>query len=249
MKDIYDTLEFNQIKKRISEYCASDLAKEQVLKIMPFSDYDDLLLEQKYLDQAIRLVYKYGRLPIGSFVDIKPYLNKANKDGTLFGDEFVAIVYLLNNVKEIKEYLDDKELDDDELFQFCQQLILPKQLLDSINRCIDSSGNVLDSASPKLKQLRRQIISIETNIRSRIEQIKSANKDYLSQENISSRNNHLVLPVKAGNRNNVKGIVHAVSSSGQTMFIEPDVIVQMNNQLVNVKEEERREVQRILKML
>ena len=76
MKDIYDTLEFNQIKKRISEYCASDLAKEQVLKIMPFSDYDDLLLEQKYLDQAIRLVYKYGRLPIGSFVDIKPYLNK-----------------------------------------------------------------------------------------------------------------------------------------------------------------------------
>ena len=134
MKDIYDTLEFNQIKKRISEYCASDLAKEQVLKIMPFSDYDDLLLEQKYLDQAIRLVYKYGRLPIGSFVDIKPYLNKANKDGTLFGDEFVAIVYLLNNVKEIKEYLDDKELDDDELFQFCQQLILPKQLLDSINR-------------------------------------------------------------------------------------------------------------------
>lgn len=249
MKDIYDTLEFNQIKKRISEYCASDLAKEQVLKIMPFSDYDDLLLEQKYLDQAIRLIYKYGRLPIGSFVDIKPYLNKANKDGTLFGDEFVAIVYLLNNIKEIKEYMDGKELNDDELFQFCQQLILPKQLLESINRCIDSGGNVLDSASPKLKQLRRQIISIETNIRSRIEQIKSANKDYLSQENISSRNNHLVLPVKAGNRNNVKGIVHAVSSSGQTMFIEPDVIVQMNNQLVNVKEEERREVHRILKML
>ncbi|MFQ7173423.1 MAG: hypothetical protein ACLRQF_15965 [Thomasclavelia ramosa] len=64
-----------------------------------------------------------------------------------------------------------------------------------------------------------------------------------------SRNNHLVLPVKAGNKNLIKGIVHAVSSSGQTMFIEPDIIVQMNNQLVHAKDDERREVNRILTVL
>ena len=80
-------------------------------------------------------------------------------------------------------------------------------------------------------------------------QVKVANKDYLSQEAISSRNNHLVLPVKAGNKNLIKGIVHAVSSSGQTMFIEPDIIVQMNNQLVHAKDDERREVNRILTVL
>ena len=76
--------------------------------------------------------------------------------------------------------------------------------------------------------------------------VKAANKDYLSQEAISSRNNHLVLPVKAGNKNIVKGIVHAVSATGQTMFIEPEIIVSMNNQLVHARDDELREINRIL---
>lgn len=249
MKDIYDTLEFKQIKQRVSKYCKSALAKQEILDLSFYQDYDELLLAQKYLDQAMRLIYKYGRVPIGAFEDIEPLLQKANKDGTLFGEDFVAIVYLLNNVKEINEYLEDKEIEADELLQLCNQLVLPDHLLKEINRCIDGTGLVLDNASSELKQLRRQIVSVETNIRRRIERIKTANKDYLSQENISTRNNHLVLPVKAGNKNSVKGIVHALSSSGQTLFIEPEEIVQMNNHLVDLREKEHREVMRILKML
>ncbi|WP_294578140.1 endonuclease MutS2 [uncultured Thomasclavelia sp.] len=249
MKDIYDTLEFNQVKNLISEYCVSMMAKELIVSLKPIEDYDDLLLQQQYLDQAMQLIYHYGRLPLAPFDDVEPLLKKANKDGTLLGQELLAIVYLLNNVKEVKEYLEDKDFDGQELLQLCQQLVLPRQLLANINHCIDSSGNVVDNASSKLKQLRRQILNLETNIRNRIEKIKTENKDYLSQENVATRNNHLVLPVKAGSKGNVKGIVHALSASGQTMFVEPEVIVQMNNQLVNVKEEERREVLRILKLL
>lgn len=246
MKNIYDTLEFNQIKNRISSYCVSSLAKAKIEELMPMNDIDELKLEQKYLQQAMKLIFKYGKMPIGYFTDVEPLLLKTTKDGTLFGEDFVQIVYLLNNVKEIQNYLSDKEIDDNELLQLCHELVLPKQLLTDINRCIDGSGNVLDSASLELRRIRRQILSIEANIRTKIDQVKVANKDYLSQEAISTRNNHLVLPVKAGNKNTVKGIIHAVSSSGQTMFIEPDVIVQMNNQLVNAKEDERREVHRIL---
>lgn len=246
MKNIYDTLEFNQIKNKIQTFCVGSLAKDKIDAVQPYQDLDNLKLDQKYLDQAMQLIYKYGRLPIGHYNDVEPLLQKANKDGILFGEDFVQIVYLLNNVKEIINYLSEKELSDNELMQLCRQLVLPKQLLKEIDRCIDGSGNVLDSASRELRRIRRQILSIEANIRTKIEQVKAANKDYLSQEAISSRNNHLVLPVKAGNKNIVKGIIHAVSATGATMFIEPEVIVSMNNQLVHARDDERKEVNRIL---
>lgn len=246
MKNIYDTLEFNQIKDRIKNYCVGNIAKEQITNLQPYQDLEELKLRQKYLQQAMQLIYQYGRLPLGYYDDIEPLLLKANKDGTLFPEDFVQIVYLLNNVKEIINYLAEKELVENELLQLCNQLVLPKQLLKDINRCIDGSGNVLDSASSQLRQIRRRILSIEASIRSKIEQIKVSNKDYLSQEAISSRNNHLVLPVKAGNKNHVKGIVHAISATGATMFIEPEAIVAMNNQLINARDEEAKEINRIL---
>ena len=246
MKNMYDTLEFNQIKTKIMSFCVGNLAKDRIVKLQPFDNLDDLKLNQKYLEQALQLIYRYGRLPIGYYNDIETLLSKANKDGILFGEDFVQIVYLLNNVKEVINYLSDKELEENELIQLCNQFILPKQLLKEINRCIDSSGNVLDGASKELRRIRRQILSIETNIRAKMEQIKVANKDYLSQEAISSRNNHLVLPVKAGNKNSVKGIVHAVSATGSTMFIEPEVIVAMNNQLIHARDDEIKEINRIL---
>ena len=246
MKNTYDTLEFNQIRNKVEAFCISSLAKDKIETLQPYQDLEDLKLDQKYLDQAMCLIYKYGRLPMGYYNDVEPLLLKANKDGTLFGEDFVQIVYLLNNVKEIINYLSDKEIKENELINLCNQFILPKQLLKEINRCIDSSGNVLDNASKELRRIRRQILSIEANIRTKIEQVKAANKDYLSQEAISSRNNHLVLPVKAGNNNIVKGIVHAVSATGQTMFIEPEIIVSMNNQLVHARDDELREINRIL---
>ncbi|WP_279013459.1 endonuclease MutS2 [Thomasclavelia cocleata] len=246
MKNTYDTLEFNQIRNKVEAFCISSLAKDKIETLQPYQDLEDLKLDQKYLDQAMCLIYKYGRLPMGYYNDVEPLLLKANKDGTLFGEDFVQIVYLLNNVKEIINYLSDKEIKENELINLCNQFILPKQLLKEINRCIDSSGNVLDNASKELRRIRRQILSIEANIRTKIEQVKAANKDYLSQEAISSRNNHLVLPVKAGNKNIVKGIVHAVSATGQTMFIEPEIIVSMNNQLVHARDDELREINRIL---
>ena len=101
MKNIYDTLEFNQIKNKVISFCVGDLAKDKITKLQPFDDLDDLKLNQKYLDQAMQLIYKYGRLPIGYYNDIETLLSKANKDGMLFGEDFVQIVYLLNNVKEI----------------------------------------------------------------------------------------------------------------------------------------------------
>ena len=83
MKNIYDTLEFNQIKDKVKAFGVSLLAKDKIDSLAPYQDLEDLKLDQKYLDQAMRLIYKYGRLPIGHYNDVEPLLLKANKDGTL----------------------------------------------------------------------------------------------------------------------------------------------------------------------
>lgn len=176
MKNIYDTLEFNQIKNKVISFCVGDLAKDKITKLQPFDDLDDLKLNQKYLDQAMQLIYKYGRLPIGYYNDIETLLSKANKDGMLFGEDFVQIVYLLNNVKEIINYLSDKELEENELIQLCNQFILPKQLLKEINRCIDSSGNVL-------------VVLVKSYV-------ESEDKYYRLKQILEQKWNRLKLPIK-----------------------------------------------------
>ena len=81
MKNIYDTLEFNQIKNKVISFCVGNLAKDKITKLQPFDDLDDLKLNQKYLDQAMQLIYKYGRLPIGYYMILKLYYQKLIKMG------------------------------------------------------------------------------------------------------------------------------------------------------------------------
>lgn len=80
MKNIYDTLEFNQIKDKVKAFGVSFLAKTKIEALQPYQDLEDLELDQKYLDQAMHLIYKYGRLPIGHYNDVEPLLLKASKD-------------------------------------------------------------------------------------------------------------------------------------------------------------------------
>lgn len=246
MKKIYETLEFNSIRHLISEYCYSELARAQVLSITPIKEYEILHQEQQYLSQAMQVLNHYGRLPMGQFSNIEKLLQKADKDGTLFGEDFITIAWQLQNVKEITNYFKENEVAKNDLTALIEELYFLENVDQQIRKCIDSSGQVVDGASSELRRIRRSLLAVEANIRTKISEIKTQNKDMLSQETVSSRNDHLVLPVKASHRSHVKGIVHALSASGQTMFVEPEAIVQMNNQLVTLQEEERREVQRIL---
>lgn len=246
MKKTYETLEFTSVLSLIGNYCRSALAKEKIQSTSPISDYHELLNQQLYIQETIDVLVHYGQVPLGPFIDITMMLEKANKDGTLFGEDFNAIKTQLDNVKEILHYIEDKEIIGDTLNQKIQELTFVSELSKQINHCIDGSGNVLDSASSELKRIRRAMQAMEANIRSKIVEMQMTYKDVLSQETVASRNNHLVLPVKAGHKNNVKGIVHAMSASGQTLFIEPENIVQMNGQLVDLQSKEKQEIQRIL---
>ena len=245
MKNNVDILEFDVIKKNIKQYSFSQMARKQIDKLAPFDDIDDLKMFQDDIDQAIKMIYAYGKLPILPYEDIDEYLQKANKGGVLFPQDFLYIVQLLKNVREINIYLEN-DIAPGHLYEYMSMLYLPKDLLQSIERCIDPAGHIYDHASYELQRIRRHIASIEANIRRRIESLKLANKDYLSHDVISTRNDHLVLPVKVSYKNQIRGISHGQSSSGATMFIEPEEIVAYNGQLSIAREEEQQEIHRIL---
>lgn len=246
MKDIYTTLEFNTILQQIQQYSVSPVTKEKILGLDLIEDYEELLQVQIYVKEAMSILQNYGRLPLSYFEDVQKHLQKANKDGMLFGGDFAMIMQQLQNIKEIKQYIEEQEIPENTVLAYIEELNFIKPLWKHITLCIDGSGMLLDSASAELRRIRRTILSTEASIRTKIVQIQQSYKDMLSQETVASRNEHLVLPVKAAYKNKVKGIVHAISSSGQTLFVEPDSIVQIHNQLIQLEEEEKKEIQRIL---
>ena len=124
------------------------------------------------------------------------------------------------------------------------------QLEHDINACIDDNGGVLDSASPALRSVRQQLRSQESRVRERLESLvrgKNAAK-MLSDAIVTIRNDRFVIPVKQEYRSHYGGIIHDQSSSGQTLFIEPDAVVQANNEVRRLKMKEKEEIDRILQM-
>lgn len=244
--ETYEKLEFNTIKQKVTNYCVSAMAKEKVMNLLPLLDLEELHLVQEYLKDTIKLNYAYSYISLAPYSDVKLLLEKASKGGTLFPVELNDIVNQLKNIQAVENYLSINEIEEGQILEITNQFYLPKDLLNDIVRCIDASGNVLDSASDSLRRIRRNIISIQASIRTTIESLKNKNKDYLLNDNISSRDDHLVLPVKATHKNKVNGVVRSVSATGQTLFIEPIQVVEKNSQLLQAIQEEEEEVQRIL---
>ncbi len=245
MKKSYRTLEFSFIQDYIKNYCFSEMAKKRIDQIQPFQDIDDLKLYQDDISSAMKIIYAYGRIPLAPYEDIKEILQKAQKGGVCYPQDLLKIVQILKNVQEVQAYL-DQEIEQSHLLEILSLLYLPKDLYNEILKCVDPSGNIYDHASHELYRLRRQISAIEANMRKKIEALRAQNKDYLSHDVISTRNDHFVLPVNVSYKTQIKGIHHGHSSSGRTTYVEPEEIVSYNNQLSQIKQDEQLEIHRIL---
>lgn len=248
MKNSFDILEFDLIQKQIKEYCFSAMARQKIDELKPYHDVEDLHLFQNDITQATKMIYAYGRLPIAPFEDISEYLQKADKGGMLFPEDFLVILQVLKNIQEIESYLEN-DIEPGSLYDYMSSLYLPKDLMQDIQRCIDPSGHIYDNASYELQRIRKQIVFIEANMRKKMASLKTQHKDHLSHDVISSRNEHLVLPVNISYKNLIRGISHGQSASGHTIYIEPEEIVMANGQLAQARQDEQIEIQRILSQL
>lgn len=246
MKSIFEILEMNIIQEQVKSYCASTLGKNKVDSFAIFDDLDDLHEELDKVNEAMKLINHLGRIPLGGLTDISILLEKANRDGTLQGDELLKVANQLECIISVKNYISSTELNTPYLKEMIDGLVINKRILDEIQRCILPDGSVADTASDTLLSLRKRIQQTTVNIRHKMESLVKESKDILSIDKITTKNDRLVLPVKTGYKNQLGGLVHAHSATGQTTYIEPEAVMLMNNQLGELQIAEREEVERIL---
>ncbi|NPC93663.1 endonuclease MutS2 [Bacillus sp. WMMC1349] len=247
-------LEFDKVKEQLAEYTASSLGKEIIFDLIPSCSLDEVKKLQEEVDEAATVIRLKGNAPFGGLTDIRKAIKRVEIGSVLSPAEFTEISGLLYATKQMKHFLESLFADGLEipfLHQYAEKLIPLSELEKAIQSCIDDYGEVLDSASEKLRGIRTQLRTLESRIRDRLEAMlrSSSAQKMLSDTIVTIRNDRFVIPVKQEYRSSYGGIVQDQSSSGATLFIEPQAIVDMNNSLRQAKVNETQEIERILRML
>lgn len=244
-------LEFTKVRDQLIEHAASSLGIDKLKRLVPSTDYEEVVKLQAETDEATTVLRIKGNVPLSGIHDIRAHIKRSVIGGVLSSHELIQVASTIHASRQMKRFIEDIAEERTEIPILMEQVdrIIPlADLEESIRHAIDESGEVLDSASDLLRSLRQQLRSNESRVREKLESmIRSSNAaKMLSDSIITIRNDRFVIPVKQEYRGHYGGIIHDQSSSGQTLFIEPQVIVQLNNQLQDIRVKEQLEIDRIL---
>ncbi len=247
---VLKTLEYHKIIDLLVEKATSTAGKEKARALVPLSSIEEVRYAQQGTEEASTVLRLKGSAPLGGIRDIRGPIQRARLGSMLSPMELLDIASTIFAGRRLKTFLLDicEEQGLPILKSHSEQIEGLRELESEIRRCIDENGEVMDSASLELRQIRQEMRSLESRIREKLEQMtRSSSYQKMLMENIITiRSDRYVIPVKQEYRHVFGGIVHDQSASGATLFIEPEVIVTMNNKLREVRLKEEREVERIL---
>lgn len=247
------TLEYPKIISELGGHTVSHLGQENVQKILPSKDKEEVIRLLEETDDAVKLDRLKNGIPLGTFEDIRPHLKRMEIGALLSGQELIQIGQLIKGAREISSFfvdLNEEEIELKQLYRLADRMIVLTQLERKIYQTLTEGGSVLDDASAKLRGLRTSMRQAESSVREKLNSIvRGSQAKYLTDSIITMRNDRYVLPVKADSRAVFGGIVHDQSSSGQTVFVEPQSVLDLNNRLKQLQSEERVEIERILTAL
>lgn len=252
MKQAIQILEFNKIKQTIESLCACSLGQKRVALLKPTTIEKDVEYGLNQSDEALRIIYALGEAPLGGVSDISEAIARAKISAILSSQELLAVsrlLYAVSQMKSFAERLNEIKVDAPIFAHHTNTLVALSSLQNAINACIDETGYVMDSASGELRSIRRAIQSTESRIKERLNQFVSERRSKLTDGIVTIRNERYVVPVRADYKNTFGGTIHDQSSSGNTYFMEPKEVVDLNNKLQEWHVEERREIERILREL
>ncbi|MBR0230904.1 MAG: endonuclease MutS2 [Clostridia bacterium] len=238
-------LEYDKITASLAQYAVTDGAKEKLRALEPSCDLHTV---EKLLDEterALELITFKGSPTFSAPPGIPDSVSRADKGAMLTMPELLSVASLLRAVTYIKKYPDGR--DTGALSAYFSALTENKGLSDEITMKIIGEDTLADDASPELYRLRREIRRAEDNIREILARLTvGENTKYLRESLVTVRSGRYVIPVRAEHKNDIKGLVHDSSASGQTLFIEPMAVVEANNKLRELQGAEHDEADRIL---
>ncbi|MEO4052024.1 endonuclease MutS2 [Solibacillus sp. CAU 1738] len=246
------TLEFDKVREQVASFCTSSIGKAAIEELIPETDFETVVALLDEMDEGLSILRVKGNVPMGGIFDVRPHAKRAQIGGMLSPVELMEIASTIRASRILRNFIEDIEAEGAiEIPHFAErkeQMPILTALQHEINDCIDENGAVLDSASSALRSIRQSLRAEEAKVRQKLESLtrgSNASK-MLSDSIITIRNDRFVIPVKQEYRSHYGGIVHDQSSSGQTLFIEPDAVVQANNEVQRLKVKEQAEIERIL---
>lgn len=249
MKSIFDIFEFDVIRNQLASYTKTVRGKEMATRLGLFKDAASLKEELLLLREVHTYLFRYGELPLNNSNDLSlPFKFARNGNILTPGDfdhinsDIKASIKIINIAKT---KIDKTSL----LFKLIDQLLDLSPLSSRIEMVISPNLTIKDSASSELKKIRREMLNLENKISKTSTELLTIYKNVISDSIITMRNGHYVIPIKASEKYNVNGIIHDISQTGQTVYIEPSQIVELNNRLINAKNDELTEINRILREL
>ena len=249
MTDLFEksiaTLELPRVLEQLAACASTQEGKERCLALRPMTDPDDVQRAQEETSAAVEMLIKRGSPGFSGVKPVGASLHRADMGGSLNTRELLEVAAVLRCARTVQDYgAGEEKTPISHLFR----ALTPNRFLEeTITNSIIGEDELADSASSELASIRRHIRATEAKVRDILQRILSSNQSkYLQESIITIRSDRYVVPVKSEFKNAIPGLVHDVSSSGSTFFIEPMGVVKANNELRELMAQEKKEIERIL---
>ncbi|MCS7177026.1 MAG: endonuclease MutS2 [Candidatus Kapabacteria bacterium] len=244
-------LEFPKVIQQIASLCLSELGREKVLELRPTTDLEWLQREHGILEEMVRLLRQGVPFPWTPVPDVRRQLRKSTiENAMLLPTELVDVRELLQLSRAVRQEL-IRQAELPLLRALGEQLYQNRLLERHISDAVDETGGVRDAASRELARIRAEMQRVAASLRTRLRRIlrRFVEDELAMDEFITQREGRFVVPIRVEHKNHIPGIIHGVSQTGATVFLEPAEIFELNNELALLADAERREIERILRVL
>ena len=246
---ILETLEFEKIKELFSPYLLTELGELELKQLQPNSKKESIAASFLEMSDMRQIFVQHPRFSLGTIQDIRGLTKRLELDSDLNIEEFLALKRVLAVTHELVSFYEDLEnVQLERLDRLFNNLVEFPNIQGSL-QAINDGGFLESFASEELSRIRRKIQENEVQVRDILQEILKTKGDMLADQVVASRNGRNVLPVKNTYRNRIAGVVHDISASGSTVYIEPRAVVNLNEEIASSRADERYEIQRILQAM
>ncbi len=244
-------LEYEAIRERLMAHCTTPLGAQRVRQMQPLTNIDAIRLRLQQTSEARRLIDLAEEMSLRGAQDVRSPVSLARAGGVLPPESLLSVADTLETARRLRQFLLAREERCPALCVLARQLEPLPEVAGEIRRCLRDDATVADSASPELARLRQRLRQLHTRITERLQAALGSTRirNMLQEPVITMRGDRYCLPVKAEYRAQFGGIVHDVSASGATLFMEPQEVVDLGNQIREAQVAEQAEIERILAQL
>lgn len=248
------SLEFDKIKEILKTFCITSMGADKTSALVPSTNIKEIKRMQTETSEAVSLSLRRSVFPLVPVNNLDTISKKVSVGSALQPNELLIVCDVLRTSRRLKEYFFDSDFEPSDfkvLYDYFENLYTNTNIEEEITRCIKNEEDLDDRASKTLYEIRTNIVDLENKIKNKLNAIihSSSTSKFLQDAVVTFRNDRYVVPVKQEYRNEIPGLIHDSSSTGSTLFIEPNAIFDMNNSIKELRIKEQLEIERILALL